>query len=352
MAHFNIFVEIYYCIIIFIVSLLLIKIVIELSKKFNFIIYPNSERWSKRIVAQNGGVSFFFTYVISFIIFNKYITNFYFFYVIILAFLFGLYDDYMQLKPSKKLFIQLLISFFLIVNLINQKHSLIISSQSIIFIILGIFTIISISNAINIIDNVDGLSSSIVFIISLSFLIINFNQHGFNYFLSLFTFLISFSFLFYNWNPAKIFMGDSGSMQFGFIISYLFLSTNFIGHISLFNIIASFNLIAYPLIEIFFISIRRILSGKKFHKGGRDHFSHRLIYYGFSEKESVLLINLVQLIYTIFYFLFIAYSFNYILIIIYFIYNIFILIIILKLMLIPVYDKEFEINFKKALGMK
>jgi UDP-GlcNAc:undecaprenyl-phosphate GlcNAc-1-phosphate transferase len=349
MADFNLLVI---SLFLFILSLVSTKTLIYFSNKYNLVVYPNSERWSKTIVAQNGGISFVFVYIFSFIFFYKSLPNFDYLYVLILSFSLGLYDDFYHLKPSNKLFVQLIITLFVIYIVIINNH---IDSKSLLIflIICGTLITVSISNAINIIDNVDGLCSIVVFIVSGSFFLLSFKQQSeISFYLSLFTMIITLSFLFFNWNPAKIFMGDCGSMQFGFLVSYLFLSINCNTNMSIYQHLLTINLIAYPVIETILISFRRVLSGKSFLNGGRDHFSHRLIYFGYKEKNAVLILGAIQLIYTIFYFLLISHFYEKIILIIYFVYNCVLFLFLFRLLLIPVYEKMNEEKFLKNINYR
>lgn len=168
MEDYKILSEIFLPIIIFLISILSLKLLIKISKKFNLVVVPNSERWSNRIVAQNGGVSFIIIYLLSFIIYYKNLPNYNLIFIIIFSFLFGLYDDYKHLNPGYKLFFQCIISTILIFFIIINKQ-INFNIWLVFFIIIGLFFSIFISNAINIIDNVDGLSSGIVLVISSSF---------------------------------------------------------------------------------------------------------------------------------------------------------------------------------------
>ncbi|HEX7721020.1 MAG TPA: hypothetical protein VF397_02605, partial [Pyrinomonadaceae bacterium] len=159
--------------------------------------------------------------------------------------------------------------------------------------VITIFWLIGITNAINLLDNMDGLATGIAAIAS-GFLTLNFiagNQPTEALMLGAFTAAL-IGFLIYNSNPASIFMGDSGSMFIGF-----FLASSSLINLAGGRSRAFLPVLAVPILVLFipifdttFVTILRKLSGRAASQGGRDHTSHRLVALGLSEKRAVLML--------------------------------------------------------------
>jgi UDP-GlcNAc:undecaprenyl-phosphate GlcNAc-1-phosphate transferase len=158
---------------------------------------------------------------------------------------------------------------------------------------LAIFWLVSITNAINLLDNMDGLASGIA-IIGAGFLALSFVNSGqFTEAVVLLVFAAALlGFLVYNSNPASIFMGDCGSMFVGF-----FLASSALTNISGGRSRSFLPVLAVPILVLFipifdttFVTVLRKLSGRAASQGGRDHTSHRLVALGMSESRAVLML--------------------------------------------------------------
>ncbi len=159
---------------------------------------------------------------------------------------------------------------------------------------LAIFWLIGITNAINLLDNMDGLASGIA-IIAAGFLALSFVTTGqyteaLIHDRSLRPALLGF--LVYNSNPASIFMGDCGSMFVGF-----FLASSALINVSGGRSRSFLPVLAVPILVLFipifdttFVTVLRKLSGRAASQGGRDHTSHRLVALGMSERHAVLML--------------------------------------------------------------
>ncbi|MGE3467342.1 MAG: glycosyl transferase, partial [Pyrinomonadaceae bacterium] len=153
--------------------------------------------------------------------------------------------------------------------------------------------VIGITNAINLLDNMDGLAAGISAIAAFS-LALNFASNGLTNELLLTSCLIGalVGFLVFNFNPASIFMGDCGSMFIGFLLSGSVL-LNQVGGRSrgIVAILAVPVLILFvPIFDTTFVTVLRKLWGRKASQGGRDHTSHRLVALGLSERRAVLML--------------------------------------------------------------
>ncbi|RJQ78735.1 MAG: glycosyl transferase [Desulfobacteraceae bacterium] len=199
----------------------------------------------------------------------------------------GLFDDLHNIKPHNKLIGQILAAS-LVVFLGFRLHwftSMTLDTMATLFWIVGL------TNAFNLIDNMDGLCAGVGFVAAICLTVLF-------YPLALEPFLIALvlagamgAFLIYNFNPAKIFMGDCGSLVIGFSISVLSLSYSEIPSTqTLARITVPILLLLVPILDTTLVTVIRVLSGRKASIGGRDHTSHRLVLMGFSEKKAVLML--------------------------------------------------------------
>ena len=255
-----------------------------------FVAKPKSDRWHKRPTAMLGGVAIFVS-----------TTAIYFLLVPIThaslvvigggAFLFlvGLLDDILSIRPYQKLIGQLIGAGILVLSGLKLP----LTGFEIIDIWLTVFWVIGITNAINLLDNMDGLAVGISVIAAFS-LALNFASNGLTNELLLTSAFIGalVGFLVFNFNPASIFMGDCGSMFVGFLLSGSVL-LNQVGGRSrgIVAILAVPVLILFvPIFDTTFVTVLRKLWGRKASQGGRDHTSHRLVALGLSERTAVLML--------------------------------------------------------------
>jgi len=198
----------------------------------------------------------------------------------------GLIDDIWQLDYRVKFFGQFIASLILI--LYNIRIEFISSLPLSIF--LTIFWVVGITNAINIIDIMDGLAAGVVVIAGLAFSFIALPiEKIYVNFAALALAGSCLGFLRYNWQPARIFMGDSGSLFIGFILAAISLGESYttINNIGLF---APFLVLGIPIYDTLLVIFFRTLKGKSIFAGSRDHFAFRLEAMGY-ERKKVVLIN-------------------------------------------------------------
>lgn len=204
-------------------------------------------------------------------------------------FLFGLIDDLLNIKPYQKLFGQ----FVGTAIVIGFGFELPWTGYKLIDILITVFWFIGITNAVNLLDNMDGLAAGVAAIAAFS-LAVGFGTEGqINELLLISVFIGALlGFLVFNFNPASIFMGDCGSMFVGFLLAGSVL-LNQVGGRSrgVLTILAVPALILFvPIFDTTFVTILRKLSGRKASQGGRDHTSHRLVALGLSERNAVLML--------------------------------------------------------------
>jgi UDP-GlcNAc:undecaprenyl-phosphate/decaprenyl-phosphate GlcNAc-1-phosphate transferase len=268
-------------------ALVFTPIVRAFARRIGMIAKPKSDRWHKKPTAMLGGVAIWLSVLIGYFVF---VPSSPYGWVIIGAstFLFfvGLADDLLNTKPYQKLVGQVMGSAFVIYYGLSLPWTRSFSVN----VALTIFWLIGITNAVNLLDNMDGLAPGIAAIAS-AFLAISFINTGHpTEVLMLMIFAGALlGFLVYNSNPASIFMGDSGSMFVGFFVASSAL-VNLTGgrSRSLVPVLAVPILILFiPIFDTTFVTILRKVSGRAASQGGRDHTSHRLVALGMSERRAV-----------------------------------------------------------------
>ena len=274
----------------FFLALLLTPLVRAFARRFGFVAKPKIDRWHKKPTAMLGGVAIWLSVVIIFLGFSLRIT---YGREILLAstFLFfvGLVDDLIHIKPYQKLIGQILGSAFVVYYGLSLPWT----GSVLINMALAIFWLIGITNAINLLDNMDGLASGIA-VIAAGFLALSFVNSG-QYTEALNSLIFAgalLGFLVYNSNPASVFMGDCGSMFVGFFLASSALINVSGGRSrSLLPVLAVPILVLFiPIFDTTFVTVLRKLSGRAASQGGRDHTSHRLVALGMSERHAVLML--------------------------------------------------------------
>ena len=270
-----------------ILALVLTPLVRLLARRFGMIAKPKTDRWHKKPTAMLGGVAIWLSVVISYFAF---VPRTPYGWVIMAAstflFLVGLVDDFLHTKPYQKLIGQVMGSAFVIYYGLSLPWT----SYSALNVAITIFWLIGVTNAVNLLDNMDGLATGIAVIAS-GFLALSFLSTGHLIeALTLMTFAGALlGFLVYNSNPASIFMGDSGSMFIGFFLASAALVNVSGGRSrSLLPVLAVPILVLFiPIFDTTFVTILRKFSGRAASQGGRDHTSHRLVALGMSERHAV-----------------------------------------------------------------
>jgi UDP-GlcNAc:undecaprenyl-phosphate/decaprenyl-phosphate GlcNAc-1-phosphate transferase len=149
-------------------------------------------------------------------------------------------------------------------------------------------------NAINLIDGMDGLASGVTAISAITIMIITFNPGSpFETFLALIIIGICIGFLPHNFHPAKIFMGDAGSLFLGFLLGSLTLSSSTKAP-ALLTLIIPFLAVGMPIFDTSHAFFRRILSGKHPFRADRKHLHHRLLALGLSHRRTVLFLYYIS----------------------------------------------------------
>lgn len=287
----------------FSLSAILIPLMIKIALKFNVLDKPDSHlKDHQRPIPYLGGVVLFVSFIFPLLLWKifvypdftiKGITGISIGATII--FLVGLIDDLKKLSVYTKFLVEIIVAFLLI--LVNIKIEFI--KPEIFGYILTILWIVGITNSLNIIDIMDGLAGGVVFISSITFFIISII--GFKVFSPIIALALAGStlgFLVYNFSPAKIFMGDAGSLFLGFVLASLSLTESYSG-VNKFAVLSPLLILIVPIFDTIFVMFVRFKKGISVFKGSPDHFPIRLTKLGLSRKKVVLIIYVISIIFCI-----------------------------------------------------
>jgi UDP-GlcNAc:undecaprenyl-phosphate GlcNAc-1-phosphate transferase len=268
-------------------SLALTPLVRWFARRYGVIARPRSDRFSKRPTAMMGGVAIYLSVLVTYLLFVPHTTEGW---VVMGAstalFVVGLVDDFLHIKPYQKLIGQVLgasaVVYFGLLLPWGWGASVAMA--------VTIFWLIGITNAINLLDNMDGLAAGISAIAAV-FIAASFADNGQTteaVMLAVFAAAL-LGFLVYNSNPATIFMGDCGSMFVGFFLasSALLSASGDRGRSYIVVIAVPVLILFIPIFDTTLVTVVRKLSGRAASQGGRDHASHRLVALGLSERRAV-----------------------------------------------------------------
>ena len=206
----------------------------------------------------------------------------------VLVFFLGLVDDFAPLRPSTKLVGELVAAAVLLMSGIGVW----LTGIYVVDVMISLFWFIGITNALNLLDNMDGLAAG-VGAIAATFMGIDFLLAG-----SVGLAGVAFAFtgalvgfLVHNYPPARIFMGDSGALFVGLLLAGLALSPAPGLSRSLFAVVVvPAVVLTVPILDTTFVTVTRLLEGRAVSKGGRDHTSHGLVALGIPEDRAVWLL--------------------------------------------------------------
>jgi UDP-GlcNAc:undecaprenyl-phosphate/decaprenyl-phosphate GlcNAc-1-phosphate transferase len=246
---------------------------------------PSGDRWHKRPTPLLGGLAIFASVAAGAGIFGIAAPLWLVLLTGAIIFTIGATDDLISLKPSTKLIAEIAVSSVLLFF----GYRLGWSSSLTIDALLTLVWMIGVTNAFNLLDNMDGLCAGVALVAGAT-LLASLDPAAAapqTIYLGLLTGALG-GFLVYNVNPASIFMGDSGSLFVGLTFATLTLSASSGNRSNLFSILAAPVLILLiPIFDTTLVTVMRLLSGRSAAQGGRDHSSHRLVAVGLSERYAV-----------------------------------------------------------------
>ncbi|WP_433744848.1 glycosyltransferase family 4 protein [Falsibacillus pallidus] len=282
-------------IICFISSILLTPAVKWLAFKIGATDKPNQRKVHQKIMPRMGGLAIFISFIIGVLILQP--ESSYTLPIMVggvIVIITGILDDMIELSAKIKLLGQLAAALVVViwggaqVEMINLPFGGVLHF-GFLSIPMTIIWIVGVTNAINLIDGLDGLAagvSSIALITIAGMAVIMANP-----FVAIVAGLVlasTLGFLFYNFHPAKIFMGDTGALFLGYIISVLALLG--FKNITVISLIIPVIILGVPISDTFFAIIRRFVQKKPLSAPDKSHLHHCLLRIGFSHRQTVLII--------------------------------------------------------------
>ena len=259
------------------------------------------ERWATQRKPIIGGIGFYIVFLFSVVFYYSFISKEFPFgiefwtllLICSLGFFSGLWDDLKGSTPKVKLLIQLLIGIIIIAS----GHGISAFDSNWINFPITLLWVVSLMNSINMLDNMDAITTSVSGVIIASLIGIELFLVGhitFYTFTCLGILISLIIFLKWNWNPSKMYMGDNGSQFLGAFLAFIgikILWNNHINHLSEFPIkefIAVFLSFIVMVSDTATVTINRLRAGKSPFIGGKDHTTHHLSYLGLSERQVAL----------------------------------------------------------------
>lgn len=290
---------------VFFFSCLTFPFVKFISKHTNAVDNPNKRKVHKKKMPLMGGLIIYFGFLFGFILFipkdNMMFSILIGSFVVIIT---GILDDIKPLNAKAKILGQLIASFIIVFYgkiLLNEIYVFNL------YINLGLFSylftilfIVSLMNSINFIDGLDGLAGgiSLIFFLTISFIGIVINNFiSIEIIISLIMIASVLGFLMFNFYPAKIFMGEVGSMFLGYMISIICL----LGYktITFTSFVVPLLILAIPILDTLFAILRRLISNKSFYEADKKHLHHQLLNKKFSHRATVLIIYMINLLFSL-----------------------------------------------------
>ena len=274
-------------------SILFNWITLQRSKNFVPNKRKNEERLSSKYVPPFGGIACSIAFLISTRLLGQAESNFLYigFFAVAISIV-GLLDDLYNFKWYIKFIFQIIIVYIPLYNLnifINFESLIGIEFNNSLNYIVSTIWIMLIMNAINFIDNMDGLAVVVSSAICIQIAVLTnyLNQYKLTD-ISILLLCTIGGFLFFNFPPAKLYFGDSGSLFIGFCLGFMSILYNWVPQdITVYSSTLSPMLLVFsvPLIDFLVVVSYRISIGKSPTIGGTDHISHRLLAKGYSEKR-------------------------------------------------------------------
>ncbi len=297
-------------------SWMLNKILLRYSYNFGVESRQNQEnlvRWSSTIKPTTGGISFYITFLIGALVLMVLMpvelgASSRMLALVLsatLAFLIGFADDAYGTHPGLKFGGQVICAVILIGFGIHIHFFALLQPEWVVLdYLLTIFWVVGLMNSLNMLDNMDAVTATIATTLVMTTMVMLISREGLS---EMFYILVVIAggfmgFLMWNWRPAKIYMGDTGSMFIGLVVAFL-------GIIYFWNIPASPDNVSHlrklvipvmvfivPIMDTTFVTIARLARGQSPFVGGKDHLTHQLVRIGIPEQMVPVTLGLVSIV--------------------------------------------------------
>lgn len=279
----------------FIASILFTPLVKRLAFRIGAVDKPNYRKVHAKIMPRIGGLAIFLAFLVGVLVLLP--TNEAMIPILIGAFIIiitGVLDDMLEISAKAKFLGQTVAAAVIIfyghieIDFINLPFGGVVDFGYL-SIPLTLIWIVGITNAINLIDGLDGLAAGVSTIALITLAAMAFIM-GNTFVLVMATVLAvsTIGFLFYNFHPAKIFMGDTGALFLGFMISVLALLG--FKNVTFVSLVIPIVMLGVPISDTFFAIVRRLLNKQPPFQPDKSHLHHRLLSIGFTHRQTVIII--------------------------------------------------------------
>lgn len=292
----------------FLLTVLATPLVEKLAFRVGAVDAPNERKIHKEVIPRFGGVAIYFGFILAVsagLLFAFYSGMHLQWGQVIsillgsaLILILGIVDDIRSLSPHAKFFWQVVAAFFVYfmgvsISFVTNPFNGLFPLAVFISLPLSLFWIVGVTNAINLIDGLDGLATGVIAISSVTLCFVALRTHQFGSALIMISLAGSaLGFLKYNFFPAKIFLGDSGSLVLGFILATASITGVFKTTLVV-ALIVPLLILGVPIFDTLFAIGRRMKEGTPVFKADKKHIHHMLLRAGFSQREAVLSIYIV-----------------------------------------------------------
>lgn len=286
----------------FITSAILVPLVKKIAYHINALDYPNERKVHKVPMPRLGGLAIFISFLVGYIFFAE--PNVQMNSILIGGFiivLLGIFDDIKPIRARYKFLVQIIAACILVYYGNIYLNDISAFGLNLNFGVLSkpitVFFVLAIINAINLIDGLDGLAAGTSSIYFLAILVIAFmlnHTGGLDVILCLIMLGATLGFLLYNFNPASIFMGDTGSTFLGFMIAVIALLGYKAATVT--SLIVPILILFLPLLDTLFAIFRRLLKGENIGSPDKEHIHHQLLKLNKSTKKTVLIMYAIDIL--------------------------------------------------------
>lgn len=273
-----------------VISYLITPVIRSIALRIGYVDHPRDNKVHAHPTALLGGLSIYIAFTLALFTTTKIDANPRLSSMLIAStflLVVGLVDDRMGMMPEIKLLGQFLAAMVVIKAgiRINFLHNYYLD------VIVTYLWIVGITNAFNLLDNMNGLSAGIAVIAATFFGVIMWGSGQLQ--VALISFAMagaSLGFLRHNFPQAKIFMGDTGSLVIGFVLASTAVMGSWCTKFLTTSLAMPIVILAYPIFDTMLVTVMRLKEGRSIFQGGKDHSSHRLALLGLKKKRAVLII--------------------------------------------------------------
>ena len=286
----------------FLLAVILVPFVAKMAVKIGAVDKPNERKVHTKVMPRLGGLAIYISYILVVIITQPLTMQTIGLLVgsTVLVIL-GILDDTKDLPAKLKLLVQIFAAAIVIACGVRIEFMTNLFGENSIYLDalslpITLIWIVGITNAVNLIDGLDGLAAGVAIIAAVAMAIVGWTYE--QYLMASMAMILAgatLGFLKYNFHPAKIFMGDTGSLFLGFNLAVL-ATMGVAKSVTFISLIMPILFLGVPIFDTFFAILRRKMNNKPIFKADKGHLHHRLLHMGISHRNTVLIIYAISTI--------------------------------------------------------